>query len=165
MDYIEAYCPECDEIRPLKQSRGDYYTCHHSKMPFLFVPYSGYFGARECHSQGTCSCNYGRYVTFGEVPPTCRLCKLPRKIDDYDRLMRNFTRQMWRVVRDTTEYDAFTLENLRRAFPRRFTTIVAESKEGNVKALAPHLPPVLANIVVEYFGDCHDWMYRIFFKF
>jgi hypothetical protein len=156
METIEAYCPNCDKIHSLVKTCYGYHEGYLEES-FIFrlygeFPHGRYYGSRMCYSWGICDCQYGHYVEFSEVPPVCEECKLPRKIYEFDRLMKNFTKQIWREARDIPHVPNATHQCLALTFPQLFRAITAESNAANAAALAPHLPLVLIGIVAEYFG-------------
>jgi hypothetical protein len=140
----ESYCSHCDKVHKLVKCLS-FYVCG-APVSLFWLDGKGYKGIHDPNRKG-CRCLDMRYFDVEH----CSKCRQPVRMDNHDRLMENFTRQMWREAREGFVVNSRVAEDLALTFPRQFTEIFAKSKKGNAEALAPHLPPVLTNIVVEYF--------------
>jgi hypothetical protein len=151
---VKAYCPSCDKVHGLAKTHRNNYVCsRRPRVSFVYMAHGRYFGVRDPHtSPERCGCTYPERIYFANATVPCYKCGLPSIPAEYEWLMANFTKMMFSVIRDVSDENASVSADLRVTFPDRFQEIANESDDANAAALAPHLPPVLAEIVAEYFG-------------
>jgi hypothetical protein len=147
MEGMVAYCPYCDAQHAFRTLTDGIYRCRFTHM--FSLSSSMYIGGKR-RGEG-CTC-LRSYCSFGDDSLQCDVCGLVIKLYHYEFLMPRFTKGIWKQVRGFLDISPQVRDHLRNTFPRRFAEIVAESDAINATALAPHLPPVLAGIVAEYFG-------------
>jgi len=151
---MEAYCPDCDEEHTLAKTHTKNYVC--SRRPlvsFVYLAYGEYAGVTRPYSYGNaCWCNYPERIKFANALRICDKCGLSPTPMSFERLMANFTKRMFSLVRDVRAENAASATDMMVTFPDRFQEIVDESYAANAAALAPHLPSVLVELVSEYFG-------------
>lgn len=140
---VEAYCPECDKVHQLHWMTDPHaYRCHAGGAFALFIS-RGYSGYNGYSSMGNCPCD--AFHLFSDRQ--CQECHLPIKFYNYEKYMPRFVRRM--------KYDALDgchSQELADTIPEQSNIILFEVKHARSEALALHLPPVLSDIVLDYFG-------------
>jgi len=138
----------CDVQHDLEAGIGGSYYC-----PFITDVFriSGdkYKGVTR-HESGCCTCMvFFRVFADSSI---CDRCGLPVKVHHYDFVMPIFISRIRKQVRGELDVAPQANGHLKNTFPTQFAEITAESNAANAAALAPHLPPVLAGLVADYFG-------------
>jgi hypothetical protein len=148
---MKAYCPNCDRVHPLVESYGGKHICREKDDILFVLECEVYVGVHHCYIKGKCSCKYACIVKLG-TPDICETCGMCRVAILHEHIMLNFMKQLWREARGEFSVSHIALRN---TFPEQYEKMVDKSDKGNRRALAPHLPIVLINIVKDYLAYPH----------
>jgi hypothetical protein len=141
---IEAYCPACDKVHQLQpRAPLDGYYCG-VRGGFTLLSY-GYCGIHAGFSVSKCSCEADNIFDWPDIASF--QSQFPARIYLYEGYMPKFVRYMWYEA-----LDGCHSQELESTFPKKFGEILSEVKAVRSEALIPHLPPVLSDIVLDYFG-------------